>query len=490
MEKNNKKCNANLELIAGERPPSNDEATVKKQDDLISVSNVDIANNLDLAKAFIDKNRNDKNQSKFICIGTTLYFYENGRYKACRSAEFELRVRTALNTIPKSNPNSSKIKEVIENIKAESVYDGEGRNNFFINHSSKDQFISMKNGILNLSKAIDKDDNVVELIPLSPAFFNTSILPFDYNPKASCPIFLKILKDILPNEDDQKVLQQWFGYHLLNSFQEGKMMIFIGSGANGKSVISNLLGLFLGRENVSSVPIEQFNNKRTFPMAETVGKLANICDEISQGEIDEATLKNYITGGFVQAEEKFKKPFIFKPTAKLTFSTNCMPKIKDQSDGFWRRVLMLEFKQKITHEKRNPDFLNDNYWINNGELAGIFNWSLEGAKEILKAGKIFESKNSRESLEEKKGEAGNMKTWILKNIEFVEDGILNRTEAFDQYKVAVGKLGLKPESASKFYAEVMASFPEAINHENPKQTSNGRFRGWSKLKLRDSDEHS
>jgi hypothetical protein len=57
-----------------------------------------------------------------------------------------------------------------------------------------------------------------------------------------------------------------------------KMLLVVGLGGNGKSVLLKILERTLGRENVSAVALEDFANE--FRLAATVGKLVNIVPEI------------------------------------------------------------------------------------------------------------------------------------------------------------------------------------------------------------------
>ena len=239
-EETSNEVNCNTDMIAGERPPSvTTENKGVGKNLLLSSGNIDIANNLDLAKLIINQSRDEKtNESSYIYVAGLLYFYNNGVYKPVGGENFELQIRGQLNTIPKLNANQSKINEIIKNMKSEALYSGDEKSNFFTDKPTTSRYISMKNGILNLTKAIKGE---TEFIPHTPKFFTTSKLPYEFDANADCKIFKKILNKILPNPENQKMLQHWFGYHLLNTLSHQKMMILKGSGSNGKSVILLIL---------------------------------------------------------------------------------------------------------------------------------------------------------------------------------------------------------------------------------------------------------
>ena len=234
---------------------------------------------------------------------------------------------------------------------------------------------------------------------------------------------------------------------------------------------------------MSSVAAEDFTAKRTFNVAVTVGKLANICDEMPSSNIDVAFLKNFISGGSIQVEEKFKKPFTLEPTAKLTFSLNNMPHINDKTDGFWRRVSLLNLNEKIAEDQKNTNYVEESFWIKSGELQGVFNWALIGAAEIIENGKIYESSNSKMALGQEKLEAGHLKSWIIQNIKFKVGSRLNRTLAFEAYKSFLTSKGLKAGKETDFFNEVSAVFPKAIALDKPVNINGVRARGWENLVL-------
>ena len=216
-------------------------------------------------------------------------------------------------------------------------------------------------------------------------------------------------------------------------------------------------------------------------MAVTHGKLANVCDEMSKSNIDEALLKNYVTGGKIQVEEKYAQPYSFTPTARLTFATNVIPNIKDKSDGFWRRILVLNFKEKVPQAEQNQKYVEENFWLECGELSGVFNWALEGAKEIIKTNQIFQSENSQTSTNQTKIEADSTRLWISQNIQFEEGQFLDRTVAYNIYKKCQLSQGLRAVSSSEFIADITNSFSNAQVAENPVLKNGARSRGWHNL---------
>jgi hypothetical protein len=107
-------------------------------------------------------------------------------------------------------------------------------------------------------------------------------------------------------------------------------ILLIGPGANGKSVLLEVIRLLVGPGQVAAVQPEQMDNR--FQRAHLFGKLANIVTEIKEGgEIAGAALKAITSGELTTAEHKFKKPFDFQP-----FSTCGSEQTTCRTQGIFR----------------------------------------------------------------------------------------------------------------------------------------------------------
>ena len=75
--------------------------------------------------------------------------------------------------------------------------------------------------------------------------------------------------------------------------------------------------------------------------------------------------------------------FEFFPTHKLLIRGNYLPGAHDAGDGFWRRMVPIEFGVQIPEAERIPDLDRQ---IIAYELPGVLNWALEGCLEWQRAG--------------------------------------------------------------------------------------------------------
>ena len=217
-----------------------------------------------------------------------------------------------------------------------------------IRNNSKEadaEYIAFKNGLFNVYKQ--------ELEPFDKGFILTNKIDFDYNENAYSEIADNTLKDLsCENEKIRMLLEELIGYTLYRRNYFKKAFILIGDKNNGKSTFLDLLSFVLGNENISSLSLKELNDR--FKTSLLFHKLANIGDDIDDDLIyDSSTFKKIVSGDRIVVERKNEQPFEFTPYAKLIFSANDLPKIKDKTGAVISRLILIPFNADFT-ENRNP----------------------------------------------------------------------------------------------------------------------------------------
>lgn len=262
------------------------------------------------------------------------------------------------------------------------------------------QYINLKNGLFDLKNQ--------SIIPHDPKVYSTIQLPVDYNPKAECHKWFRTLEEILEDDKDKMwTLQEYFGLCLTKETKYEKALILVGEGANGKSVVLNILGDMLGRENYSAIPLEKFDNAHY--ISSLFGKLANISIETNaKSEVYDSTFKAIVSGDPITADPKFRKPFTFKPYSKLIFAVNNLPRVDDKTEAFFRRLLILRFNRVFGETEQNK---NLKFELSQ-ELDGIFIWALEGLERLKARGYFAISDNMQAETDEYKRENNNVVLFV------------------------------------------------------------------------------
>ncbi|MFC1646592.1 phage/plasmid primase, P4 family, partial [Candidatus Omnitrophota bacterium] len=305
---------------------------------------------------------------RLINFADTYYEYRNGCYRLL----FIEEVQKWIKDVCGMGFSASKLRNVLVALKTETFIKPD-----VINSVS---FLNVKNGLYDI-------DNM-RLIPHTPQVYSVNQLNVTYQNNAQCPLWVKTLREIF--EDDSArimLLQEYFGYCLTRDTDYEKSLFLFGEGANGKSVVLYVLEELIGRENCSSIPLEKFNDMHY--VARLRDKLVNISLETNaKADVYDNMFKAIVTGDTIAADEKYGQPFQFKPYCKLLFSTNNMPRVKDKTEGYFRRLLVLPFNRQFTVNERDPKL---KYKIAGSELDGIFLWALNGLKCLRERGYFEES---------------------------------------------------------------------------------------------------
>lgn len=255
--------------------------------------------------------------------------------------------------------------------------------------------IVLENGILNIrywinpeyrNKDPNKENVFTNLITEDTTYddlIHFSKFPVKYDPAATCPVIEKFLHEVLPSEEYVAAMYEWIGYHLYKRQSFQKASLWIGVGCNGKTVMGKLLTAFVGKDNTTSMTLEQICNN-TFATAELFGKVANIGSEMTASRLrDTEIFKKLIGEDKINAQRKFKDPFEFCNLAKVTFYGNKLPQTKnlDSDYAYFRRFLIWEFPNIFDGSKKDEQLIGK--LTTPTELSGLLNRALEGLQRLL-----------------------------------------------------------------------------------------------------------
>jgi len=340
-------------------------------------------------------------------------------------------------------------------------------------------WIAAENGVLDLSPIIPSrpcpesefkmqgagSNYLTDSLPLrphSPDWFSCSCLKCEYDPKATAPKFMAIMKENLSYDAAKLMLaQEWCGYQLIadNSFQ--KFLCCLGDGANGKSVFGAVIQALVGEENCSMVPLEDF--KDSFALASTIGKLVNISSD--SGDVDkmaEGKLKSFTGGDRMSLNRKNQSYWTGSPSARITIISNSIPRFSDKSAGMYRRIIPLLFDATIPVERRIADLDKPRYWVQSGEMPGILNWALEGLRRLKANGQFTIPEQSTKACEEMRLEANPALAFLREYYSECDQGEVYVNELYGEYELHCRLNGNRyPMGLAAFGKEVKRAFPKS-----------------------------
>jgi P4 family phage/plasmid primase-like protien len=259
----------------------------------------------------------------------------------------------------------------VDRLFQQAVQDG-----FFVERNFKKQsIINLKNGSLVLN------DSGVMLKPFDHRDFLTHQLDFDYDPDAVNHRFLDYLAEVLPDADTQRTLQQVTGYLFVKGLKMERVFFLFGEGANGKSVFFEILSGVIGTDNISNYSLESLTDDKGYHRAKIKDKIVNYGTDIKLTRIDAGMFKTLASGEPIEARLPYGDPFMMTDYAKLIFNVNKLDNANiEHTHGFYRRLLIIPFNKTIPDEQQDKD-LHKKILV---DRAGILNWIIKGAEEVIK----------------------------------------------------------------------------------------------------------
>lgn len=226
------------------------------------------------------------------------------------------------------------------------------------------------------------------LIPHARDQLLTKIMPVDYDPGASCPLFDAFMTRVQPDPAMRAYIQRWLGLSL-TGLKVQKLAFWYGAGANGKSVLIDLIARMMGNY-AATAKIESLTGKNKRGGGDATPDLMPLINarlvrasEPEEGERFQEGLIKELTGGEPILVRALHSDFLqVNPIFKLTISGNHKPEIRGTDDGIWRRLMLVLWDVQIPEKERDP-LLGEKLWA---ERAGILNWLEAGLIAYLEGG--------------------------------------------------------------------------------------------------------
>ena len=359
--------------------------------------NIQEENKLSKDKDLIDKTATlIKDNSNFVTIRKTneILLYNDKIYS---SQDAENIIKEETESIIE-NCTTHDRNEVVNKIKAQT---GTSLEDF-----DKDPNLStLDNGILNFE--------TLELKPHTPKHLSRVLLPVEYhkpqfeiNDNTIFEDIEKNLKDTLfwkfltsSHTIDNKIQREEFetsleitaSFFIKRQIDE-KAFMFLGRGENGKSVLLEYIESLIGRDNLERIQLQDLSEDK-FMCAKLEGKLANIFADLESDELRHTgKIKSIVSNEGIEVQRKYQEAFKLYPFSKLLFSCNRFPKVFDQSQGFFRRWIIVKWNRNFEGDSERDEHLKGKLTSNQDEKNLVFSSLVYLARKLLKDGKFTHSK--------------------------------------------------------------------------------------------------
>lgn len=224
-----------------------------------------------------------------------------------------------------------------------------------------------------------------KVLPFGKENHTDYIRPFPYYEDAPCATWQRFLDEVMPDKDEQSCLQEFFGMCYLdrNFLSVEKFALFVGTGSNGKSVVFDVIKSVIGKERVSYLSPDQLMNEKQ--VVSVLGKRLNFAPDIRKGASFDSALKALSSGQDVAGWRLYSGTTVIK-CPPLVFALNEMPRFRDVTSAFFRRVMLFSFDVTIPEEKQDRSLASR---IIENESSGVFLWMLRGLWRLQERRGIF-----------------------------------------------------------------------------------------------------
>ncbi len=329
---------------------------------------------------------------------------------------------------------------------------------------SSPAYIAFDNGVYDLERG--------ELMEPSPKYVILNKIPWVYSEDAYSQTMDETLDRISCDDGSIRALiEEMIGYCFYRDNVFRKCFVLVGEKRNGKSTLLGVLEAILGEENISALDLRNLGDR--FSKAQLFRKLANIGDDISDEFISDPSLfKKIVSGNRIEAEFKGQTPFSFNPYCKLIFSTNGIPRIKDDSGAVCDRLITIPFDAIFSPSDPGYDPHIKEKLLQRESIEYLIHLGMEGLRRVLRNKGFTKSEKVETELQSYQ----RYNNPIIGFFEEHEENFIfehSRRSIYLMYKNYCEESGIRAESNHRFYKNVVRLF----NVESKQTTLNG-VKGW------------
>ncbi|SCC95107.1 hypothetical protein THIX_70136 [Thiomonas sp. X19] len=204
--------------------------------------------------------------------------------------------------------------------------------------------------------------------------------------EVACPTWEAFISQIQPDPDVRHWLQKFAGYCLTGATSEQIFVVMHGTGANGKSVLVEVLKRMLGTYS-QTVQFATFCERDQNAIRNDLAALDKarlvVASEGAEGaRLDEGIIKQATGEDEITARFLHREFFTYRPRFKVVLVTNHRPVITGSDHGIWRRVVLVPFPVTIPKDRQDKRLLDKLA----AELPGILAWAVKGFHLWLEQG--------------------------------------------------------------------------------------------------------
>jgi putative DNA primase/helicase len=443
-----------VELLAQDLLANNfKKIEVNKWGKIVREQKKKVLSHIDICNIFIDGSKELKQKpakNRVMFARSSWHTYKDGVWLECEDWIIELELQSLLESIEKSmgfQYTAGSHRSILTFIQQKLYVPTDQLD-------SNNDWINVKNGVYDLKTE--------KLLPHSPDHKLTRQMNVIFNPMAQSDVwgnfkkqvigFYNIMNEWEPDEEAIRFLDEVIGYSFTTSVQHEIMIWCLGEGRNGKGVLFHAIKSIAGS---SAMDINLNTLERNaYQLAMIGGKTVLLCTEADK-KVDianDGTIKAIVSGEGVMVRQIRERPFVLESKAKIWWSFNNPPNVKDTSEGFWRRVKVIPFHRNFDEDSADKDLKSK---ITDEHVKSvIFNDAILAYNRVKREGSFTQSRLVTDRTSEYKEEENVVQSFVRDCCDLKKGEKVPSNTLYSEYRDWCNRSGYHPFSIKNFKAEM------------------------------------
>lgn len=316
--------------------------------------------------------------------------------------------------------------------------------------------LNQHSGLINCANGM-LDVETGKLLPHDPSYRSTAQIPASYDPDVDTTAIDTFLSEIIPPDAIDLFWQYVGSAFLLSKYWPKAFIALVGPRDSGKSkLLEWLVNFYGGRKNVTALSLQTLADNK-FASSALFGKLANIFSDLDEAEAQNTGQIKALTGDdHMSGEQKFKGFFMFKNTARLFFSANSYPAVRNPDEAYFIRARIIPCRNVFDAQRADPNIVAKLSTPANLS-AGLLRVA-QGLASLIAQNDLTHAPSIDAANEDYRFNADTV-SGFLHTCVFDADYFVPKQQFYQMYRAACEAGGRKPVSEDKFFKRVADNLP-------------------------------
>jgi len=275
----------------------------------------------------------------------------------------------------------------------------------------------------NCTLVFKPDHSSFSVESFSPKHRSRNRSPINYDPKADCPEFKRLLLSHV-RDDDRELLQKYAGQCLLGRNITQRFVILDGPGSASKGSFVLTISGIIGRENSYELRTKLLEER--FEIGRMLGRTLLVGSDVKGSFLylpGAYRIKSLVGGDKLEAElKRSNHRFDIYGVFNIMITSNARLHIRLEGDrSAWERRLTIVRYEKPYSGDRIYDV--DKYLLSI-EAPGILNWCIEGLRKLFEdydnSGDIILSDDQKARVNTLLSESDSLRIFLRENISYFD----------------------------------------------------------------------